>query len=208
MKEIKREIRINSEYETRQFGEALARELKPGDILALVGDLGTGKTTLTKYIARELGIMQAITSPTFTIICEYTEGRLPLYHFDVYRLDSGKDMLDIGCDEYFDGGGVSVVEWADKVAEILPIGCRVEIVPGYLGFVHVRDLEYKRTENVEDVVKIGDTVTIKCLGTDEKGRMNFSRKAALPRKPFRAERHEGEEAPEDEAPAEEIKEEE
>ncbi len=98
--------------------------------------------------------------------------------------------------------------YTGKVVEILPIGCRVEIVPGYLGFVHVRDLEYKRTENVEDVVKIGDTVTIKCLGTDEKGRMNFSRKAALPRKPFRAERHEGEEAPEDEAPAEEIKEEE
>ncbi|MBR4256926.1 MAG: S1 RNA-binding domain-containing protein, partial [Clostridia bacterium] len=82
--------------------------------------------------------------------------------------------------------------YTGKVVEILPIGCRVEIVPGYLGFVHVRDLEYKRTENVEDVVKMGDTVTIKCLGTDEKGRMNFSRKAALTRKPFKAEREEGE----------------
>ena len=82
--------------------------------------------------------------------------------------------------------------YTGKVAEILPIGCRVEIVPGYLGFVHVRDLEYKRTENVEDVVKIGDEVTIKCLGTDEKGRVNFSRKAALPRRPFRPEREEGE----------------
>ena len=120
MKEIKREIRINSEYETRQFGEALARELKAGDILALVGDLGTGKTTLTKYIARELGIMQAITSPTFTIICEYTDGRLPLYHFDVYRLNSADEMLELGYEEYFFGDGVCIVEWADKIEELLP----------------------------------------------------------------------------------------
>ena len=94
--------------------------------------------------------------------------------------------------------------YTGKVAEILPIGCRVEIVPGYLGFVHVRDLEYKRTENVEDVVKIGDVVTVKCLGTDEKGRINFSRKAALPRKPFRADKPEDEEKP----AADEVKEEE
>lgn len=94
--------------------------------------------------------------------------------------------------------------YTGKVVEILPIGCRVEIVPGYLGFVHVRDLEYKRTENVEDVVKIGDVVTVKCLGTDEKGRINFSRKAALPRKPFRADKPEGEEKP----AADEVKEEE
>ena len=94
--------------------------------------------------------------------------------------------------------------YTGKVVEILPIGCRVEIVPGYLGFVHVRDLEYKRTENVEDVVKIGDVVTVKCLGTDEKGRINFSRKAALPRKPFRADKSEGEEKP----AADEVKEEE
>ena len=120
MKEIKREIRINSEYETRQFGEALARELKAGDILALVGDLGTGKTTLTKYIARELGIMQAITSPTFTIICEYTDGRLPLYHFDVYRLNSADEMLELGYEEYFFGDGVCIIEWADKIEELLP----------------------------------------------------------------------------------------
>ena len=75
--------------------------------------------------------------------------------------------------------------YTGKVVEILPIGCRVEIVPGYLGFVHVRDLEYKRTEKVEDVVNLGDVVTVKCLGTDEKGRINFSRKAALPRRQFK-----------------------
>ena len=115
-----REIHIKSEYETRQFGEELARTLKPGDVIALIGDLGTGKTTLTKYIARELGIMQAITSPTFTIICEYKDGRLPLYHFDVYRLSSADEMLELGYAEYFFGDGVCIVEWADKIEELLP----------------------------------------------------------------------------------------
>ena len=115
-----REIHIKSEYETRQFGEELARTLKPCDVIALIGDLGTGKTTLTKYIARELGIMQAITSPTFTIICEYKDGRLPLYHFDVYRLNSADEMLELGYEEYFFGDGVCIVEWADKIEELLP----------------------------------------------------------------------------------------
>jgi tRNA threonylcarbamoyladenosine biosynthesis protein TsaE len=120
MKAIKREFRLNSEYETRRFGEELAAELKPGDILALIGDLGTGKTTLTKYIARELGIMQPITSPTFTIICEYDDGSLPLYHFDVYRLNSVDEMLELGYEEYFFGDGVCIIEWADKIEELLP----------------------------------------------------------------------------------------
>lgn len=115
-----REILIKSEEETREFGLALAEELQPNDVLALIGDLGVGKTSLTKYIAKGLGVTEAVTSPTFTIVAEHHSGRLPLYHFDVYRLESGKDMIDIGCDEYFDGGGVSVIEWADKVAEILP----------------------------------------------------------------------------------------
>ena len=115
-----REIVIRNEEETREFGFALAGELKPDDVLALIGDLGVGKTSLTKYIAEGLGVTEAVTSPTFTIVAEHHSGRMPLYHFDVYRLESGADMLDIGCDEYFDGGGVSVIEWADRVAEILP----------------------------------------------------------------------------------------
>ena len=115
-----REVRIRNEEETRAFGLALADELQPNDVLALIGDLGVGKTSLTKYIAEGLGVTETVTSPTFTIVAEHHSGRMPLYHFDVYRLDSGKDMIDIGCDEYFDGGGVSVIEWADKVAEILP----------------------------------------------------------------------------------------
>ena len=115
-----RKVIIKSESDTRKFGEELARSLKAGDVLALVGDLGTGKTTLTKYIARELGIMEPITSPTFTIICEYKSGRLPLYHFDVYRLAGIDDMLELGYEEYFYGDGICVVEWADRIEKLLP----------------------------------------------------------------------------------------
>ena len=115
-----RTITIKNEEDTRKFGLELAKNLKAGDVVALFGDLGTGKTTLTKYIAEGLGIREMITSPTFTIVCEYHSGRLPLYHFDVYRLDSGEDMFEIGAEEYFDGDGVCIIEWADNVAEVLP----------------------------------------------------------------------------------------
>ena len=111
---------MKNEADTAEFGKKLADSLKAGDVIGLIGDLGTGTTTLTKYIAEGLGVTETISSPTFTIVAEHHSGRMPLFHFDVYRLESGKDMLDIGCDEYFDGGGVSVIEWADKVAEILP----------------------------------------------------------------------------------------
>ena len=87
-----REVLIKNEEDTRRFGHELANRLKPGDVVALIGDLGTGKTTLTKYIAEGLGITEMITSPTFTIVCEYHSGRLPLYHFDVYRIDDPDDM--------------------------------------------------------------------------------------------------------------------
>ena len=81
-----REVIIRNEEDTRAFGTALAQQLKPGTVLALIGNLGTGKTTLTKYIAEGLGVKETLTSPTFTIVREYHSGRLPLYHFDVYRL--------------------------------------------------------------------------------------------------------------------------
>lgn len=121
MKEILREIKINSEAETRKFGLDLASDFEKGDVLALVGDLGTGKTTLTRYIAEGLGINARINSPTFTIVKEYEGGRLPLYHFDVYRLDGNTDELyNIGAEEYFYGNGVSVIEWADMITDELP----------------------------------------------------------------------------------------
>ena len=118
--EIKRIIKIKNEKETENFGRRLGESLSAGDVVAMVGDLGTGKTTLTGYIARGLGIKETVSSPTFTIIKEYNSGRLPLYHFDVYRIGDPEELFNIGADEYFDGDGVCVVEWADLVAEELP----------------------------------------------------------------------------------------
>ncbi|MGN0709223.1 MAG: tRNA (adenosine(37)-N6)-threonylcarbamoyltransferase complex ATPase subunit type 1 TsaE [Anaerovoracaceae bacterium] len=115
-----REIRIKNEDDTRKLGREIADMAKPGDVVALIGDLGTGKTTLTKYIAEGLGVKEEITSPTFTIVNEYKSGRMPLYHFDAYRLENGLDMMDIGGDDYMYGDGLCVIEWADRIAEVLP----------------------------------------------------------------------------------------
>ena len=115
-----REIIIRNEEDTKAFGYELAKSLQPNNVVALMGDLGTGKTTLTKYIAEGLGVKEMITSPTFTVVCEYHSGRLPLYHFDVYRVNDPDELFEIGAEEYFYQGGVSIVEWADMVAEILP----------------------------------------------------------------------------------------
>ncbi|MBK5252870.1 MAG: tRNA (adenosine(37)-N6)-threonylcarbamoyltransferase complex ATPase subunit type 1 TsaE [Peptostreptococcaceae bacterium] len=113
-------INISNEKETREYGLKLAKMLKPGDVVALIGDLGTGKTTLTKYIAEGLGIKENVNSPTFTIVKEYQSGRIPLFHFDVYRIENEEELFEIGADEYFYGNGVCVVEWADKVIDSLP----------------------------------------------------------------------------------------
>lgn len=115
-----REIHIKNEDETRDFGQGLASRIKPGQVVALIGDLGTGKTTLTKYIAEGLGINETITSPTFNIVKEYRSGQLPLFHFDVYRITDPDEMFEIGADEYFFGDGVCIIEWADQIEEILP----------------------------------------------------------------------------------------
>jgi tRNA threonylcarbamoyladenosine biosynthesis protein TsaE len=115
-----REIRIKSEDDTKKLGLEIADMARPGDVVALIGDLGAGKTTLTKYIAEGLGVKEEITSPTFTIVNEYKSGRMPLYHFDAYRLENGIDMMDIGGDDYLYGDGLCVIEWADRIAEVLP----------------------------------------------------------------------------------------
>lgn len=112
---------IRNELDTREFGLELGKKLKPGDIIALIGDLGTGKTTLTKSIAEGLGITDVITSPTFTIVQEYHQGRLPLYHFDVYRINDIEEMYELGYEEYFFGQGVCVIEWADLIMELIPV---------------------------------------------------------------------------------------
>ena len=120
-----RNVIIRDETETKKFATDVAQTLKKGDVIALVGDLGTGKTTLSKYIAEALGITEIITSPTFTIVQEYHSGRLPLYHFDVYRVDDIEEMYRIGYEEYFYGEGVCIVEWADIVEEIIPEDAKV-----------------------------------------------------------------------------------
>jgi len=111
------ELITHSENETWTFAKRLAECLQPGDVITLEGDLGAGKTTFTKGLAKGLGITRTVNSPTFTIIKEY-QGRLPLYHMDVYRLDEGSE--DLGFDEYFEGDGVTVVEWAQLIQEYLP----------------------------------------------------------------------------------------
>ena len=120
-----RNVIIRDETETKKFATDVAQTLKKGDVIALVGDLGTGKTTLSKYIAEALGITETITSPTFTIVQEYHSGRLPLYHFDVYRVDDIEEMYRIDYEEYFYGEGVCIVEWADIVEEIIPEDAKV-----------------------------------------------------------------------------------
>ena len=110
-------IQTKDSEETTQFAEKLAALLSPGDVIALEGDLGAGKTTFTKGLAKGLEIKKTVNSPTFTIIKEY-HGRLPLYHMDVYRVENGFE--DLGFDEYFEGDGVTVVEWAHLIEEQLP----------------------------------------------------------------------------------------
>jgi tRNA threonylcarbamoyladenosine biosynthesis protein TsaE len=125
MEETFRSLSIRNEEETRAFGHQLADRLEPGSVVALIGDLGTGKTTLSKYIAEGLGITEVVTSPTFTIVQEYQSGRLPLYHFDVYRIGDISEMEELGYEEYFFGDGVSLVEWADIIQELLPEEARI-----------------------------------------------------------------------------------
>ena len=111
---------LHSEQEVVEYGIRLGREAHPGQVIALTGDLGAGKTTLTKAIARGLGSSETVTSPTFTIVKEYRSGRLPLFHFDVYRIGDVEEMYELGYEEYFFGDGVCVIEWADLIEELIP----------------------------------------------------------------------------------------
>ena len=106
--------------DTFELGKKLGQNAKPGDVYTLVGDLGVGKTVFTQGLAEGLGIAEAVSSPTFTIVQVYEEGRLPLYHFDVYRIGDVSEMDEIGYEDYFYGEGVCLIEWADLITEILP----------------------------------------------------------------------------------------
>jgi tRNA threonylcarbamoyladenosine biosynthesis protein TsaE len=111
---------LNSVEAAQAFGESWAAGLAGGEIIALHGVLGAGKTQLTKGLARGLGFRGDVTSPSFTIVHEYRGGRLPVYHIDLYRIRNEKEAIDIGLDEYLPGDGVTVIEWPERIASILP----------------------------------------------------------------------------------------
>lgn len=112
------------EKDTYELGKQLGGQAKPGEIYLLHGELGVGKTVFTKGFAAGLGIMEPVTSPTFTIVQEYGEGRIPFYHLDVYRIGDATEMYDLGYEGYLFGEGVCLIEWASRIQELLPADCR------------------------------------------------------------------------------------
>ncbi|MCL6471468.1 MAG: tRNA (adenosine(37)-N6)-threonylcarbamoyltransferase complex ATPase subunit type 1 TsaE [Firmicutes bacterium] len=130
----------HSSEETWELARKLAPTLSKGDLISLTGDLGAGKTVFTQGVAAGLGIVEPVTSPTFTIIKEYDEGVFPLYHFDVYRLSSPDELEELGFDEYFYGDGITIVEWGDKIEELLP-DVRLEV-----RILRLIDESYRRIE--------------------------------------------------------------
>ncbi len=113
-------MKLSTVAGTIAWGRALAPTLRAGDVIGLVGNLGAGKTHAAKGIVAGLGSSAEVSSPTFTLVHEYIDGCLPVFHFDFYRMDSASEVLGIGWDEYIDAGGVMIIEWADKFAEIMP----------------------------------------------------------------------------------------
>ena len=112
-------LTTNSPVETEALGERIAKILPPGTVIAYCGDLGAGKTAFTRGLARGLGYREPVTSPTYTIVNEYLGGRLPLFHFDMYRLGSSDDLWDIGWEDYLERGGICAVEWSENVEDAM-----------------------------------------------------------------------------------------
>ena len=121
------EFLTNSPEETEAIGAALGKIATPGTVIAYRGDLGAGKTAFTRGLARGLGYTEPVTSPTYTIVNEYLSGRLPLFHFDMYRLHSADDLFDIGWEDYLERGGICAVEWSENVAEAMAGAITVRI---------------------------------------------------------------------------------
>ncbi len=112
-----------SPEETFEAGRRIGEKALPGQIYTIQGDLGVGKTVFTQGVAKGLGIREPVNSPTFTIVQEYYEGRLPLFHFDVYRIEEVEEMEEIGYDDYFFGNGICLIEWPERIEELLPGSC-------------------------------------------------------------------------------------
>ena len=124
-------MRTNSAEETRKLGEKLAEELRAGDVILLEGPLGAGKSELARGVARGLGVRETVTSPSFTILNAYDSGRVPLYHFDWYRLESAEELFEMGMEEYLGGDGIALVEWPGRCPEALPADfLMIEVLPG------------------------------------------------------------------------------
>jgi tRNA threonylcarbamoyladenosine biosynthesis protein TsaE len=121
----KTRVVTRSAEETRQLGEGLGRRLVRGDVVAFIGDLGSGKTTMIQGVCRGLGVSEVVNSPTFTIVNEY-RGRIPVYHLDCYRLDGIEDLIGLGYEEYVFGDGACLIEWAEKAQDLLP-RTRIEV---------------------------------------------------------------------------------
>lgn len=120
MSEIRMIVNTKNAKETFELGVSMGEQAKPGQVYTLLGDLGVGKTLFTQGFAKGLGILEPVSSPTFTIVQIYKEGRIPFYHFDVYRIGDIEEMDEIGYEDYFYGNGVCMIEWADQIEEILP----------------------------------------------------------------------------------------
>lgn len=127
------QITTHSADETQALGQRLAKRLLPGDVIAYFGDLGAGKTALTRGIAQGLGVTDLVTSPTYTIVNEYLTGRIPLFHFDMYRLGSSDELFDIGWEDYLARGGVCAVEWSENVEDALRDAIHITIEKDPLG---------------------------------------------------------------------------
>ena len=118
-------FKTHSPEETEQIGALLAQKLTPGAVIAFTGDLGAGKTAFTRGLAKGLGCTEQVTSPTYTIVNEYISGKMPLFHFDMYRLRCADDLFDIGWEDYLERGGVCAVEWSENVADAMENPIRV-----------------------------------------------------------------------------------
>ena len=121
------EFITHSPAQTENLGEALGKKLWPGAVIAYLGDLGAGKTAFTRGLARGMGATEPVTSPTYTIVNEYLSGRMPLFHFDMYRLGSSDELFDIGWEDYLERGGVCAVEWSENVADAMEDAITVTI---------------------------------------------------------------------------------
>lgn len=144
-------IQSESEQDTFRIAEELGKKASAGEIYLLEGDLGVGKTVFAKGFASGLGVCEPITSPTFTIIQEYEEGRLPLYHFDVYRIADVEEMYELGYEGYFFGEGVCLIEWASLIRDLLPADCHLVRIEKKLekGF----DFRWIRVDDEKDVLE-------------------------------------------------------